>query len=230
MTIKIPYSFFLILFTVSPVLAAVTITDIEPTIFFPRQPNDQELRQLYRIHVANDSGQEMTVKIRFSVPGQTVVEEDQTIKTNTDNMEIAIPEISSPTEAKCEIWDAAGELLDSKQIPVVPQKKRKIFCAAVSHQDLGFIDYYQRVRRHVRENGIEKALECCRLTDDWPEDSRFRWTIETSEPVLRFINRYPPAMVAEFVRRIREGRIEPSQPRWPVMKYWPDPFIIPIDI
>ena len=88
-----------------------------------------------------------------------------------------------------------------------PQKKWKVYYAAVSHQDMGFITYYQNLSRANREGGIDIALDYCNKTDDWDEDSKFRWNVETSEPLIRWISKQTPERVKEFERRIQEGRI-----------------------
>ncbi len=91
--------------------------------------------------------------------------------------------------------------------PVSPPRIWKVYDVQVSHHDMGYADYYQLMRRDVREMGIEMALDFCRRTDAWAPTDRFHWTVETSEPMTKFISSQPPAVLNELARRIREGRI-----------------------
>ncbi len=102
----------------------------------------------------------------------------------------------------------SGVLVAREEITLQPPKKWTVYDVQVSHHDLGYADYYHMMRRDVREWGIELALESCRKTDDWPKESRFHWTVETSEPMTGFLQNRPDSIIAELTRRIREGRIE----------------------
>ncbi len=90
---------------------------------------------------------------------------------------------------------------------LAPPRKWKIYDVQVSHHDLGYADYYHLMRRDVRELGIEMALDFCRKTDSWAPPDQFHWTVETSEPMTKFISSQSPGVLRELAQRIREGRI-----------------------
>lgn len=121
--------------------------------------------------------------------------------------EILIPNIKKPENIVFEVKQG-NKILATKTVNWKSQKKWKVYYAAVSHQDLGFETYYQNIRRGVREGDLDLALKYCRETDDWDEDSKFRWNVETCEPILRWVNKKSQAEVDELVKRIKEGRIE----------------------
>ena len=100
-----------------------------------------------------------------------------------------------------------GKLVSSMKSALAPPRKWKVYDVQVSHHDLGYADYYHFMRRDVREMGIEMALDFCRKTDSWAPTDRFRWTVETSEPMTKFISAQSPAVLRELVQRIKEGRI-----------------------
>jgi len=102
----------------------------------------------------------------------------------------------------------SGKTVARAEVTLTPPKKWYLFDVQVSHHDLGYADYYHMMRRDVREWGIELALDCCRKTDTWPEESRFHWTVETSEPMTGFLQYQPDSVISELARRIREGRID----------------------
>ena len=82
------------------------------------------------------------------------------------------------------------------------------YCVSYSHHDLGFGNYPHRLRTDIRHANIERPLQFCRETDSWDEDSRFRYVVETSEPITSFLATHSEADAAELARRIREGRIQ----------------------
>jgi len=91
--------------------------------------------------------------------------------------------------------------------PLAPPRTWKIYDIQVSHHDLGYADYYHFMRRDVREMGLDMALDFCRKTDSWAFTDQFRWTVETSEPMTKFISSQSPEVLRELARRIKEGRI-----------------------
>ena len=87
------------------------------------------------------------------------------------------------------------------------KKKWKLYCVAYSHHDLGYGDYPHRLRTTIRHANITRPLQFCRDTDGWDEESKFRFCIETSEPITSFLGSQPPEVAEELGRRLREGRI-----------------------
>jgi len=82
----------------------------------------------------------------------------------------------------------------------------KIFLVHHTHTDIGYTD----VQASVMENHVhflDRVLDYCRQTDGYPEDSKFRWTCEVAWAVKQYFEKRPEKIV-EFVRRVREGRIE----------------------
>lgn len=55
---------------------------------------------------------------------------------------------------------------------------------------------------------IDYALDYCDQTDDYPEDAKFRFTLETSWSVSEYLRTRPKEQVERLKRRIKEGRIE----------------------
>ena len=98
--------------------------------------------------------------------------------------------------------------VDSRKFLWQPQKKWKLYCVAYSHHDLGFGDYPHRLRTTIRHANITRPLQFCRDTDGWDEESKFRFVIETSEPITSFLGSQPLEVAEELGRRLREGRIQ----------------------
>ena len=149
-------------------------------------------------------------KVKIAVAGAPAYEEPLgTLPAGALTKDIHVPEIKQATELTVELFPQNAEQpSDVKTIAVQPQRKWKIYCVSYSHHDLGFGNYPHRLRTDIRHANIERPLQFCRETDSWDEDSRFRYVIETSEPITSFLATHSEADAAELGRRIREGRIQ----------------------
>ena len=121
---------------------------------------------------------------------------------------VQVPDVAAPALLKVELFAADGTALAAKQQEWQPQKKWTIYCCAYSHQDLGYGDYPHRLRTSIRHANIQLPLQFCRETDDWPDEAKYRFNIETSEPITSFIGFHGKEAARELARRIREGRIQ----------------------
>ena len=100
-----------------------------------------------------------------------------------------------------------GAVLSENTVQFLPPKIWKIYDVQVSHHDLGYADYYQLMRRDVREMGIENAMEYSRKTDSWPKNSQFHWTIETSELLIQYLSEQSEEVLTELLERVKKGQI-----------------------
>lgn len=83
---------------------------------------------------------------------------------------------------------------------------KKIFIVHHTHTDIGYTDIQTEIfNDHV--DFLDKVLDCCKETDNYPEDAKFRWTCEVSWTVKNYFEKRP-ARISEFIKRVKEGRIE----------------------
>lgn len=200
---------FAILFFIARIMYAsgFDVINIEPTPFFPRMESSKELKQIVRVSLVNGSGiSDCQVIVKHDDKEEPIQYIDD-IKKGNGVYDVLIPDLERPTLVTF-IFKCADKVLAEKTVNWKPQKKWKVYYAAVSHQDLSFETYFQYIRRGVREEGLDLALKYCRETDDWEDDCKFRWNVETSEPILRWANKRDIKDVEELVSRIKEGRIE----------------------
>jgi hypothetical protein len=90
---------------------------------------------------------------------------------------------------------------------VTPQRKWTVHLAHHSHYDIGYTDTQNQVMASQMAY-IDSALELATLTDDWPDDAKFRWNIEVNWPLQQWLRHRPQWAREELTRRVREGRIE----------------------
>jgi len=189
--------------------SSLSILELKPTIFFPKINEGEPLKQKAKLVVdCREKVQDVSVKVLVAGKAE-FVEEIGDIVHGRNVKPILVPDMDKPTEMIIELYQAGNpKPIDVKTMVWQPQKKWKVYYVSFSHQDMGYADYYQMIRRDVRELGIERALEFCRKTDDWDADNQYSWNVETSEPLIGFIQSRSHEEINELIRRIKEGRIE----------------------
>jgi hypothetical protein len=156
--------------------------------------------------VATDTIGTLGVEIRIPGRPETSVTHLSTIPKGKSRRFLEIPVAQKPDSVSTYLLVGNTRAFIGK-ILVSPPRTWKIYDVQVSHHDLGYADYYHLMRRDVREMGLDMALDFCRRTDSWSHNDKFRWTVETSEPMTRFISSRSPEVLRELAARIKEGRI-----------------------
>ncbi|MGW2071251.1 glycoside hydrolase family 38 N-terminal domain-containing protein [Streptomyces sp. NPDC001953] len=92
-------------------------------------------------------------------------------------------------------------------VTLTPQRHWTVHLVHHSHLDIGYTDPQGRVlAEHL--SFLDSCLELTRATDDWAPESQFRWCVESLWSFRQWADARPAEQVEEFVRRVREGRIE----------------------
>ncbi len=88
-----------------------------------------------------------------------------------------------------------------------PVKEWTLYLVQHTHTDIGYTRPQTEIlAEHLRF--IDYALDYCDLTDDYPEEARFRWTCEASWAVNEYLKSRPSKQLQRLRRRVKEGRIE----------------------
>ena len=87
------------------------------------------------------------------------------------------------------------------------QRPKTVYLVQHTHTDIGYTRPQAEIlAEHLRY--IDFALEYCALTDDYPDEAKFRWTCEAAWAVSEYLKTRPLEQVEKLLARIREGRIE----------------------
>ncbi|NUW32591.1 hypothetical protein HTZ77_14280 [Nonomuraea sp. SMC257] len=119
---------------------------------------------------------------------------------------LLVPEVSAPRAFTLESRDDEG-LVGSARITVTPQRKWSVFVVHHSHLDIGYTDPQGTVLRHHLEY-LDAAVRLADETASWPDDAKFRWTVESSMPALKWLENRPAEQVEAFAAAARAGVIE----------------------
>jgi Glycosyl hydrolases family 38 N-terminal domain len=119
------------------------------------------------------------------------------------SVRLLLPAVDSPTK----VTVSTGGANDGGQVLLSPQRRWTVHLIHHSHLDIGYTDPQGRVLAEGLAY-LDDCLELVRATDDWPEEARFRWCVESFFLFKQWAAARPAERVAEFLRRVREGRIE----------------------
>ncbi len=94
-----------------------------------------------------------------------------------------------------------------QDIPAPSLKKWTVYLVQHVHTDIGYTRPQTEILpEHLRY--IDYVLDFCDLTDDYPDDSKFRWTCEITWAVREYLKRRPEAQINRLKKRVDEGRVE----------------------
>ncbi len=119
---------------------------------------------------------------------------------------LEVPVIKTTESAEIQIASSSDKLVLSDVVLPKVNKWRLYFVQHV-HTDIGYTRPQTEILpEHLRF--IDYALDFCDLTDDYPDDAKFRWTCEVTWPVREYLKRRPSEQIERLLQRVREGRIE----------------------
>ncbi len=130
-----------------------------------------------------------------------------TVRTDVTQTEfLFVPEVEAQVDYSVELI-CGHDTVGTATFTACPQRKWTIHLVHHSHYDIGYTDP-QAMVLESQLTFIDDALELAAATDDWPEDARFRWTIEVNWPLKQWLRTRPQSARDDLVLRIREGRFE----------------------
>lgn len=153
------------------------------------------------------------IKVTYShygAPTQARLEMGQAKKTvnlrfGINNLELAVDPIKTKSTEELKVI-TKGEVI-SKNVELFPTREWQVNFVQHTHTDIGYTrPQHEILSEHIRF--IDYALDYCDLTDDYPEDAKFRWTCETAWAVSEYIRTRPKEQVERLKKRVKEGRIE----------------------
>jgi alpha-mannosidase len=90
--------------------------------------------------------------------------------------------------------------------PKLP-KIKTIYVCNHTHTDIGFTDYQDVIFRQ-HSAFIEKALDLIEATDSYPDEAKYRWTCETTGPLMKYLRGASADQLKRFKHWNDKGRID----------------------
>ncbi|WP_256762203.1 glycosyl hydrolase-related protein [Cohnella sp. WQ 127256] len=88
-------------------------------------------------------------------------------------------------------------------------KIKEVLVLHHSHLDIGYT-HAQPILLELHKRYIDEALQLCELTEHWEERDRFRWTCESSYPVLLWLETANTEQVERMKRYLNNGQFSLS--------------------
>ncbi|MEJ3745765.1 glycoside hydrolase family 38 C-terminal domain-containing protein [Actinomycetes bacterium KLBMP 9797] len=112
-----------------------------------------------------------------------------------------------PEVATARVVTVSVDGVGAAPLTVPPQRKWTVHVVHHSHLDIGYTDRQGVVLRNHLEY-LDSALDLAAATEDWPDDARFRWTVESALPARRWLDARDAGAVERFVALAKAGRLE----------------------
>jgi hypothetical protein len=172
-----------------------------------RRAGDGGLRQCLRL-VVRASDDRGTARVEVLAAGRVLDSADVRIVRGETAVRLFVPEVNVPEPALLRIEGEDGLRLE-RELEIRPQRKWRVFVIHHSHLDIGYTDPQARVLGH-HLSYLDSVLDLTDESDGWPDAARFRWNVEATWPLERWLSARPAAAQKQFFERVREGRIEIS--------------------
>ncbi|MFC8125837.1 alpha-mannosidase [Streptomyces sp. NPDC057302] len=161
-------------------------------------------------------GDGLTQSLRIEAVNGSVLPVEFTVRTESGtalpverlpgpggSVRLMVPAVDTGTRLTVCLPDTAEGI----DVRLTPQRRWTLHLVHHSHLDIGYTDPQGLVlAEHL--SFLDSCLELTRATDDWPAESQFRWCVESLWSFRQWADARPAEQVEEFVRRVREGRIE----------------------
>ncbi|MGD8501910.1 MAG: hypothetical protein PVJ86_14760, partial [Phycisphaerales bacterium] len=152
---------------------SLRLLSVEPTVLFVEQKG--ALLQVAKLTIENTSkATEASVDVKFGSEQRTAVIGE--VKNGKATFQIHVPHIDKATPADF-VLRADGKVQDSDKTTWRPSRHWKVFIVPITHHDLGYTDTIENVL-HLYDEFYDNVLAFCEQTDDWPEESKYRYTVE----------------------------------------------------
>jgi hypothetical protein len=146
----------------------------------------------------------LAARFSIAVGGQTVDAVTASLRRGRQTIRLFLPEVGQPTSVS--IFVAAGADQAAIDFIVAPARRWHLYIAPQTHFDIGYTDPQSLVFRH-HLHYLDSVLDLVAGTDEYPDHARFRWNVEGTWMLRRWLRARPSASRRAFMDRVREGRI-----------------------
>lgn len=179
----------------------VSIRSAKGTIYFINQRDG--LAQGYDLIIDNP-GEPFDAELSVKWGKQEYASAIGTVVSGESTVRVYIPDVREQTKMT---FGLKGEACKDLEIEHQPQRHWTVHLIQFAHHDLGYTDIPTNVFKDFCLF-YDDVLRFCRETDHFPEESKFRYTIEQGWSLLYYLEHRPQEVREEMMRRIREGRVE----------------------
>ena len=198
----------------SPEVSGIKIVGANSTVLFKN--GDNGLLQAVDITLDN-KGKPVAAGLDLVMGSLTMDIDLGMIASGTGDYRFFIPEIIEPSTVELEL-KTGDKTWNRMKMNWEPQKKWEVCMIPMAHHDLGYTNPIELVMGQYRET-YEDAVHFCEQTDpliwdylgeveEYPEESRFRYTAEASWSIEDFIKHADEKTLEKLSIYLQDGSIE----------------------
>lgn len=182
---------------------SILIKSIQPTVFFHK--TQDELRQ--KVTLTLESSDEVDLLNIFLEYQQFHYETSiMHITKGSADYTIFIPDIQSPTKLFLTLT-FQNEMVQRIEMDWMPTRHWQVHLVHGSHHDLGYTDLPTNILKE-HASFMDMILDFCDATDNWPEDSQFRYLVEQAWSIRYYLHTCSEKQTFRLINRIKQNRIE----------------------
>ncbi len=190
------------------------LVSIEPTVLFARQQDS--LLQVVNVKIENTADPvEAELQVGWGAPHHHLLSTALgTVQKGQAVFQVYVPDTREPPSVEF-LLTAGGKIQDHRKMPWQPRRHWRVYIVPVTHHDLGYTDTIENVLAKY-DSFYDDILRFCEDTEDYPEESKYRYTVEGAWSVQHFIRQTDggfienrtPTDVEKLAKYIKQGRIE----------------------
>ncbi|MBL7152107.1 MAG: hypothetical protein ISS79_00195 [Phycisphaerae bacterium] len=182
---------------------SLRLISVEPTVLFVREQGS--LLQVAEVEVESTSElSEVKVDVKFgSRERSTGV---GTLEKGKTTLQAYVPEMIKATPVEF-VVRAGGQVVGRQKVTWEPQRHWKVYFVPITHHDLGYTDTIENVLNKY-DGFYDDVLRFCEETEDWPDESKYRYSVEGTWSLKHFVKNRPEEVIEKFARYVKDERIE----------------------
>ncbi|MBN2270306.1 MAG: hypothetical protein JXN61_06815 [Sedimentisphaerales bacterium] len=179
------------------------LISVEPTVLFVREQGS--LLQVAEVELESTAElSKVKVEVKLGTLQRTTGLGN--IAKGKTKVEIYVPEIIAATEAEFVIRVDKDVAVQQKMM-WQPQRHWKVYVVPITHHDLGYTDTIENVLNQY-DGFYDDVIRFCEQTKDWPDEAKYRYTVESTWSLKHFVAHRPKDVINKFAKYVNEGRIE----------------------
>ncbi|MHC4110824.1 MAG: glycoside hydrolase family 38 N-terminal domain-containing protein [Planctomycetota bacterium] len=170
-----------------------------------RLDSKDALLQVVEVNIENTS-EPVEVSLDVRLDGKQKIKALGKVKKGKATFQVHIPDIAEPKPAEF-ILKAKGKVQSRSKSTWQPKRHWQVYIVPITHHDLGYTDTIENVL-NLYDGFYDDVLRFCEETDDWPEESKYRYTLEGTWSIQHFMENRPKEVLDKLGKYIKNGRIE----------------------
>ncbi|NLR94132.1 glycoside hydrolase family 38 N-terminal domain-containing protein [Flammeovirga agarivorans] len=152
-----------------------------------------------------------TTILHYGNPTNAVItagkqKEKVTLNVGANVFRIKVPKVTENTTVDVAV-KVGKKVLDEREITLTPVKPYDVYLLHHSHVDIGYTHTQDEVEKMQWQN-LDDAVMMSEKTADYPEDSKFKWSVEVMWAVESYLKNTTPEKKEAFLKAVKNGSIE----------------------